>query len=96
MKIIAYREEPAHKIAFTAAVKCDLCGKEAPSPNSYMHPWAPGTYDVEDVTIEYKTGSSYPEGTDTTTHTMDMCPDCFKDKLIPWLESQGVKMREED
>lgn len=27
---------------------------------------------------------------------IDMCPNCFKEKLIPWLEDQGAKIEEKD
>ena len=38
-----------------------------------------------------KTGSNYPEGGSGEETTIDICPDCFKDKLIPWVESFGGK-----
>ncbi len=27
---------------------------------------------------------------------VDLCPECFKERLLPWLDSQGAKARIED
>lgn len=69
---------------------CDLCGKEA--KRGY---WESSSYEVNDteieVTIKHEDGYNYPEGGNGTKYSVDMCPDCFKERLIPWLESQGCK-----
>lgn len=68
---------------------CDLCGKKA----KYGR-WESSCWNVDDVDLEVnivnKTGKSYPECTWGTTYMVDMCPECFQKKLIPWLESQGA------
>lgn len=73
-----------------AKTTCDLCGAEAKEGN-----WESSSYEVNEVEIEVtvrqKDGDNYPEGGWGTDYTVDMCPDCFKNKLIPWLESQGCK-----
>jgi hypothetical protein len=73
---------------------CDLCHKKARDPQSGE--WGTSSYDVEDVTVEYRTGSSYPEGGGGTEYSIDMCPDCFENRLIPWLESQGAIVTEQE
>lgn len=77
-------------------VFCDLCGKQAPRITS----WAEGIYEVNNVeiktTIHHREGSSYPEGGSGTEVNIDLCPDCVKNKLIPWLESQGADIREKE
>ena len=58
---------------------CDLCHgviEQAP-------------FSEEKVSIQYKTGDSFPEGGSGEVTGLDMCPTCFKDKLTPWLKSQG-------
>lgn len=74
---------------------CDLCGAVAKSGN-----WESSTYEVAEVevevTVHQKDGVSYPEGGNGTEYTADICPDCFKNKLIPWLESQGCKAKRKD
>lgn len=69
---------------------CDLCGK------INIGDWGAGGYSVEEIEISHKDGESYPEGGRGTEYEVDMCPDCFKNKLIPWLESQGCKVKRTD
>jgi hypothetical protein len=71
-------------------VSCDLCGLIATDSD-----WDSSTYAVKETEVEVrirqKDGKSYPDGGWGTEYTADICPDCFKNKLIPWLESQGCK-----
>ena len=60
---------------------CDLCKKTITKE----------VYSEEAVTIECKTGELYPEGGVGEIANVDMCPDCFKTKLIPWLKEQGCE-----
>ena len=75
--------------------KCDLCGTTAKTED-----WGAGSYRVDNteikVTVRQKEGSSYPEGAWGTKYEIDLCPDCFKDKLVPWLRSQGANIQEEE
>jgi hypothetical protein len=85
----------------TTEVKCDLCGKVAPTPDEADSDWgggvwAKGSYDVQDVVVRYKFGSSYPEGTFVDIAEFDICPDCFRDRLVPWLREQGAVGRVRD
>lgn len=74
---------------------CDLCGVVAKHGR-----WESSVYEVNEtdieVTVRQKDGDSYPEGGSGTKYIVDMCPKCFKEKLIPWLESQGCKAERED
>ena len=68
---------------------CDLCGCEEGSSK-----WDNSScWDVDEteirISVKHKDGYSYPECGSGTEYAVDMCPTCFKDKLIPWLESQG-------
>ena len=76
-------------------VRCDLCGAEAPNPGWWDNPWTYG-YGVERVNISYESGDSFPEGRFTKTMFVDVCPDCFVSKVIPWLKSQGATISEKD
>ena len=75
-------------------VICDFCGAETDNAEC----WAPesGAYCVNEVTIQLKTGEVYIETSRGKTLTVDLCPKCFLKKLIPWFESQGAKVREEN
>ena len=76
---------------------CDLCGTKASKPD---HLWQGGTYDIDEteieVTVRQKEGSSYPEGGVGTEIIIDLCPACFKNRLVPGLRSQGAKIEERD
>lgn len=61
---------------------CDLCGTEI----------KPGYYDVEEVEIRCRSGVSYPGGGSGKEAEIDMCSNCFQDKLLPWVISQGGKL----
>ena len=69
--------------------KCDLCGKVA----KFGH-WMSGSYDVNEteleVTISHREGTSYPESGWGTEVRIDICPECFRDKLVPWVNENGV------
>jgi len=74
---------------------CDLCGFKARNEN-----WGEGYYDVNEtecrVEVRWKGGSNFPEGGYGTAIEIDICPVCFKEKLVPWLRSQGAKIEEKD
>jgi hypothetical protein len=88
-----YYEEvqvPAKKQKVLTKTTCDLCGAEAKKGL-----WDSSIYEVNEtvveVTVRQKEGETYPEEGWGTDYKVDICPKCFKDKLIPWLESQGCK-----
>ena len=80
--------------------KCDLCGYES-KHNRYPEMWD-GTEDNNTreteiiVQIRMKEGDTYPEGSWGTDFEVDLCPRCFRDKLIPWLRSQGARVEEKE
>jgi hypothetical protein len=70
-------------------MKCELCENTSRSDD-----WSPSLYEVADPTVSLREGSNYPEGGSTTTVHIDICPNCFKEKLIPWFVAQGGSTRE--
>ncbi len=77
--------------------KCDLCGFETKHGDGE---WSGGWYDINDtdirVEIKQKEGTNYPEGGSGTNYEIDLCPNCFKEKLVPWLKSQGANIEEQE
>lgn len=73
-------------------LRCDICGTIAKHGK-----WASSVYEVNETEIEVKIkqkdGHSYPEEGSGTEILVDMCPKCFKEKLIPWLNSQGANIQ---
>ena len=63
-------------------VVCDLCGNDI----------AEESHEVNEVTVKHKYGESYPEASWGQEVEVDMCGECFKSKLMPWLASQGVQL----
>lgn len=71
--------------------ECELCDDGRADRSGT---WAPAQwYDVNDTTIEIVVGTNFPEGSSTDTTILDICPECFWKKLIPWFESQGGTTR---
>lgn len=69
------------------SVECDICGyvKEY-----WKHNWKKGaTIGRTEVRIEE--GYMYPEGGEIEIKEWDICPDCFKKYIIPFLKSLNVK-----
>lgn len=77
---------------YVESITCDVCKKTYRGER-----WDAGSYDVEEVEVKYKTGSSYPEGGSGWEISYDICPDCFMNKLVPLLEENfSVKTTKED
>ena len=76
-------------------LRCDLCDKVASGIGWSSSRWDVNEYEAE-VTIRGRDGESYPEGGSGKEYSVDLCPDCFKDRLLPWLVSQGANPRIRD
>lgn len=89
-KVVQQEVKQRHLVERT----CDLCGRKAKDADGPA-PWSGGSYDIDDTTImvvvKREEGESCPSGGNKTTTEVDICPSCFKDKLLPWLVSQGAK-----
>lgn len=66
-------------------VTCDIC-KEVIPPEK--------TYEVSEVEVKYRHGTSYPDGGFIEITEFDICPKCFKEKLVPMLKSLGAQPTE--
>jgi len=71
---------------------CDICGKEG-QPSGW--PVQGGTgYEVNETRVFFKTGHAFPEGGWGKEYEVEVCPQCFAERLLPWLRSQGAAVRE--
>jgi hypothetical protein len=92
-KIYETRLEPARETRMCVGRKCDLCGAESRGVN-----WERkgGRFDVREtevqVIVRSQVGTSYPEGGAAVVWDIDLCPECFVGKLVPWLRSQGAEV----
>lgn len=87
-------KEVTRKHKVTSAIICDLCRKKNPLIGYDEDNWNEELYEIAKTTVSIEIGTSYPEGGSSTIRRMDICPECFETKLIPWLQSQGVVMTE--
>ena len=75
-------------------VTCDLCSEERAEsdnwPKSQNHNC--NGHNVRETTVGYEYGMTYPEGGRIEVLSFDICPSCFINKLIPWVEQQGGKV----
>ena len=85
MKTFKIEEIPARTYTAIDEIKCDLCGFIT------RRLWKSDMFDATESEVRLKTGEQYPEGGSGKEITVDICPDCFVSKLIPWVESQGGK-----
>lgn len=79
-------------------VKCSFCVVEASNPqtNEKEIEWkSKKLYSIAETGIFIRTGNSYPDGGSGIYKVLHACPDCFREKVIPVLEScalsEGVK-----
>lgn len=63
---------------------CDMCGAKIERETRF---------DIREGAVRLILGENYPEGGHRTELRADLCEGCFRNKLVPWLESQGVKMQ---
>ena len=89
MSKIKETKKRVKEFTVTTEVKCDICGAIAPCPDCYDAEWAKESYNISTATIELKEGASFPAGGSWIETTFDICPTCFKEKLIPFIKSFG-------
>jgi hypothetical protein len=84
-------EVPARTYSKVEAVICDLCHTK--NRDNDCWPSARNYYNVHHTTVALEHGSNSPDGGMGEKTIIDICPTCFKEKLLPWLETQGAKPR---
>ena len=93
MRIWGMKTIPESQKKGLKEIRCDLCGKIGKDIND----WATSCYEVNEVeicvTVRQMLGSNHPEYGMGTETWVDMCPDCFENKLVPWLREQGAKIQ---
>ena len=87
MKVYETRTRPAEQFQSCIKRQCDLCGVESQGED-----WRGGMWKVNEsevgITAKCKTGTAYPESGSGEQFEIDICPKCFFDKLVPWVNSQ--------
>lgn len=92
MRIFAEKTIPAKTSRELVSIRCDICTRQAKDPENWS---GRSIYDIDGTTvrmeIQRSDGTSFPEGTRRTDIRFDICPTCFEEKLVPFLESLGAK-----
>jgi len=87
-------EVPASTVRRVAAVVCELCGRRGRGEDYPVGgDYSQGMYEKMEVHVGMEEGDIYPEGGTINQTILDICPDCFRGKLVPWFEAQGGKVR---
>jgi len=81
--VVKYKKEP---------FLCDICQKKTDD----LDCWDGETYSIDGTKIEMTVGNRYPGAGWKETTEFHICPDCFKEKLIPFFESHGAKATESE
>jgi hypothetical protein len=91
MRMCTVPAVPAKEVEEQIAIICDLCQAESPCRTH----WLVGSsgYSGRTVVVSIQDQSSFPEGGTVKRHSFDLCPKCFWEKLVPWMEQQGAKPR---
>ena len=79
MKITKKILQPARHVDMQIAMQCDLCGAKSPTNDS----WTDEPFQVCETEVSFKIGSNYPEGGSVEEWKYDVCPNCFKNKIMP-------------
>lgn len=79
----------------TVEIQCDICGKIAPHSND-EYAWGKDYYDRIGTVVSCSNGYSYPEGGTITKIKFDICPECFKGHIIPFMATLGAVPRKEE
>jgi len=87
------RVRPASTYFVVIRMKCDLCGRESTKP---AQGWEENSFQVEEIEISHRSGEQYPESGSGDKIEIHLCPECFRNKLVPWLQSQGADVKYEE
>ncbi len=79
MKIFKSIQVPSQTKVIEDKRSCDICGFE-----SKGYSWYAGVYEVDETEIKVTVRQK--------EYTIDICPKCFKQKLVPWMQSQGANI----
>lgn len=84
-------EVPASTTERLVHIVCDMCGTKSSVWGWVRHP---GCGEIRDVSVCFDARENGYDGDGPVERlTCDLCPECFQGKLVPWLESCGVKTR---
>ena len=87
MKIYEKKFVPVKEVMKYVETECDICGDITKTS------WRKKKGDAVEVEVKMTEGTVWPEGGSGLEIEYDICPVCFKEKIIPFLESLGAKQK---
>jgi len=97
-KIISTHKEVVHEQREELTIKCCLCDKIAPDHDEFyeLHGEYPiwgneSCWDEIVVIGHFDIKTNYPEGSSGYGEMWDICPKCYKEKVVPALKKLGAK-----
>lgn len=88
-------EKVTKEVTELVSTTCDLCGRpdDRWGHGIWQNEVAEGGHIISgDTTVEMSTSATFYECGASKSAEVDICPECFVGRLIPWLESQGAKV----
>lgn len=70
--------------------ECDLCGTPAKSGPDWNRSWRDIAETKVCVSVKSEVGSGDSDGGHKDVYDIDICPKCFEDRLVPWVNSLRV------
>lgn len=82
MKYYTEKHVPAHTTQKFDRTECDICHQKIDDERRGL----------DDVTIEHRFSDNYwPEGGDGIDTTFDVCAECWKVHIVPFMKSLGAE-----
>lgn len=66
---------------------CDICGTASNTDEN----WSTKDFEHAISAVHLEERESFPTGGHTKDVTYHICANCFKTRLMPWLDTQGAK-----
>lgn len=77
---------------YVSSTTCELCGRSTKNDRD----WGGEDANVNHATVMLEVGYGHGDGGNIQQTIVDVCPDCFKSKMLPWLASQGANPRTDE
>ena len=84
MKITERRVRPEQEYDAVVGVQCDICKR------TFNEDWGADTYEVRETEVSMETGTHFPGSLSTKMVEFHICPQCFRERLIPALLEMGA------
>jgi len=89
------KQKVTREVAVVTAISCDIC-KKAGRLSDQSFGDVDDLSDVAECEVSCTTGEQGYDYGDKTILRYDVCPDCFREKIMPLFEAHGAVARVEE